>query len=120
MLSLPSFDAAAQEAAEGSENRAQYAGDDDEKDRWFRQIGLRFPSVDLVGEQEESAEDHPREQTPLRSGASAVVVEAGSDPANKGDDREDQIDAVGDAQEQPRDGAEDRRDDRSQGDLDCG
>ena len=76
--------------------------------------------MDLVGEQDECAEDRPREQAALRTSCSAVVIEPRPDPAKEGDDREDQIDAVGDAEKQPGDGTENRRHDRDQGGLDGG
>ena len=77
----------AEQAAEGTKQHAQHPGDDDEGDCRLGQIGLRLGTMDLMGDQDEGAEDHPGEQTTLGAGGGSVVVEAGPDPADEGDDR---------------------------------
>jgi hypothetical protein len=84
------------------------------------QVRLRGRTVDLVGDQHRGAEQDPAEQSPLRPCSRSEMVEAGSDPAEDGEHRKDEIGALRNAEEVAGDEAVEHRDGPGEDDLERG
>ena len=53
----------------------------DQQNRWVGQVGFRIRAVDLMRDQDGSAEDQAGNEPPLGTGRCSDVVEAGADAA---------------------------------------
>src|SRR6187551_2208546 len=109
--SCAALDLLARPSTERAQPDAEDGRDHDQEDLGLRQVRLALETGDRVGREDEGAEEDAAGEAADRALARADVLLAGHVSAGDAENRQDEVDGLRDAQEDPCDRAEHRRHD---------